>query len=244
MIVLGIDGSTSQSSVCLGSDQGVLAAASLGRPQWHAEFLTPAIDFCLVHAGLEVDAIGGVAVTLGPGLYTGMRVALVTAQMFAHARGLPVIGRSTLDLLAFAYRHVRSDRVITAVLDARRGELFWARYRPVGDGVQRISEQRVGMPDKLAVELEATAEDTLCVGEGAVMHERLLTSTGAQVTAGRGEPSAVTLTELTLPAFLREDTQRPEDLRLAYLRQADATINWRKRGALRGGRAQAEGEAS
>lgn len=236
MLVLGLETSTPQSSVCLATERGVLAAATLGRPQSHGEFLTPAVDFCLRHTGVHMDAVSGVAVSLGPGLYTGMRVGIASAQALAHARGLPVVGLASLDLVAFAARHTR--RLTCSVIDARRGELFWGLYRSAPGGVQRVSELRVGTPEKLAAEVEATDEDVLAVGDGAMAHAELLEAAGADVSTSPSTayPSAQFLVELALPRFLREDTQRPEDLRPVYLRQADARISWHERGALLGGK--------
>lgn len=236
VIVLGIETSTTTSSVCIGDDGGTIAAAELTRAQKHAEFLLPAVEFCLTQAGLGMDDVAGVAVGLGPGLYTGMRVGLATAQSLAHARGLPCVGRASLDLMAFAVRWVRADRIVCPVVDARRGELFWAMYRPAIDGVQRVTEFRVGPPERLAGEIEALAEDVLCVGGGALAHRGLVEAAGAAVgSAGTAHPDARHLVELAHPRFMREETQRPEDLRLIYLRKPDARINWRSRGALYGG---------
>jgi tRNA threonylcarbamoyladenosine biosynthesis protein TsaB len=235
VLVLGIETSTAQSSVCLGTERGLVASASLSRGQAHGEFLAPAIDFCLRHAGVGPDAVNGVAVSLGPGLFTGMRVGIATAQMFAHARRLPVVGLASLDLLAFPVRHVR--RSICSVLDARRKELFWAFYRPVPGGVQRVSEFRVGPAGKLAGEIEAASEDVLCIGDGAAANRQLLESAGADVgSIGSAYPSAAALVELALPRLVREETQRPEDLLPVYIRKPDAKISWQNRGALYGGK--------
>jgi tRNA threonylcarbamoyladenosine biosynthesis protein TsaB len=236
VLILAIETSTSKSSVCLGRHDGLLASASLGRGQSHSEFLTPAIEFCLRQAGASVEELTGVAVSLGPGLYTGMRVGIAAAQALAHARSLPVVGIGSLDLVAFPHRLVRRDRLVAAVIDARRGELFWAFYRPAQDGLIRVSELMVGRPDKLAAELEATPEGTICVGDGAVAHTGLLTDAGAQVgSIWTAYPQAEALTELAIPRFVREESQRPEDLRPIYLRTADARINWAKRGRMAGG---------
>ncbi len=236
MLVLGIETCTPHTSVCLGTEQGLLASAALGRGNAHGEFLAPAIAFCLAQARQPIGAVAGVAVTVGPGLFTGMRVGIATAATLAHARRLPVVGQTSLDLLAFPVRHVR--RLVCSVLDARRGELFWAFYRPAPGGVQRVTEFRVGPPAKLAGEIEAVPDDVLCVGDGACAYRSVLESTGAEVgSPSMGTPTAEALVELSLPRFLREDTQRPEDLRPLYIRQADARISWRNRGALLGGKA-------
>jgi tRNA threonylcarbamoyladenosine biosynthesis protein TsaB len=235
LLILGIETCTPQTSVCLGTEHGLLASAALGRGNAHGEFLTPAIQFCLEQARVDVAAVSGVAVSLGPGLFTGMRVGIITAQALAHARRLPVVGMASLDLLAFGARHVR--RLVCSVLDARRSELFWAFYRASPGGLQRVTEFRVGGAAKLAGEIEALADDVLAVGDGACANRSLLESTGAEVASNAlAYPSAHALVELALPRFIREETQRAEDLRPTYIRKADARISWRNRGALLGGK--------
>jgi tRNA threonylcarbamoyladenosine biosynthesis protein TsaB len=240
VLILGIETSTTQSSVCIGNERGPVATASLNQGRAHAEYLAPAIQFCLDRAGRTVGGLAGIAVGLGPGLFTGMRVGIATAQALAHARQLPVIGLNALDLLAFPVRYIRADRLICAVIDARRSELFWAFYRPSLGGVQRITDLRVGPPEKLAGEIEAVREDVLCVGDGALLVRSLLESAGAAVAAhGHANPTAWSLVELALPRFIREETQHADDLRPVYVRKADARISWKNRGALFGGTAGA-----
>lgn len=234
MLILGIETSTPHSSVCLSGEDGVVASASLGAGRRHGEFVTPAIRFCLDQAGTTREAITGVAVGVGPGLYTGLRVGLVSARTIAAALHLPMVGLSGLDVLAFQVRHVR--RLICATIDARRGEVFWCFYRSAPGGVQRDSDLRVGGPQTLAAEIDAAGEECLLVGDGARRYAEVLHATEASLgIAGTSWPLAVHLTELAIPRFVREETRRPDEIRALYLRQADAKIGWETRGRLRGG---------
>ncbi|MFN2557836.1 MAG: tRNA (adenosine(37)-N6)-threonylcarbamoyltransferase complex dimerization subunit type 1 TsaB [Nitriliruptorales bacterium] len=234
MLVLSIETSTPRSSVCLARREGPVAAASLNVGQRHGEFVAPAVDFCLRQGGLDVDAINGVAIGIGPGLYTGLRAGMALARTFASARHLPVVGLCGLDVLAFHVRHVR--RLICAAIDARRDEVFWAFYRCAPGGVQRTSELRLGTPLKLAGEIQGLGEECLVIGDGAVRYADVLasedTSLGGQETAW---PDAAHLAELAIPRFLREETLRPAELEPIYLRVADARIGWARRGRLQGG---------
>jgi tRNA threonylcarbamoyladenosine biosynthesis protein TsaB len=245
-VVLALETSTAQSSVCLAGDEGLLAGATLGAPKGraHGEFLMPAVAFCLSQVGLEVGDLTGVAVGLGPGLFTGMRVGIASAQALAHARGLPVVGVASLDLLAFPARHSR--RLLCAAVDAKRGELFWAFYRPAPGGIQRLTEYRVGPVGKLAGEIQAVGDDVLCVGDGAVAQRAALEATGAEVaTHATAYPTAQSLAELAMHRLRRGDGGRATDLEPIYLRRPDAKIGWPARAAMRGGSAQAaarEGE--
>lgn len=240
MLLLGIETSTTHASVALAHDSGLLASAQLGRPGAHGSFVAPAIAFCHRHAQVEPADLTGVAVSLGPGRFTGMRVGIATAQMLAHSRGLPVVGLASLDLVAFTARY--AERPVCAVVDARRGELAWAFYRVASGEIQRRTDVRLGPPDRLAGEIEAGGEvevadqPVLALGDGALAHRGLLVAAGAEVgDAAAGQPSAAALVALARPRFEREDTQRPEDLLPIYLRRPDARIGWSGRGAMFGG---------
>lgn len=231
MLVLAIESSTARSSVALVYGDRTVAAASTSRPRRHGEFLAPGIAFCLAQAGVGIDRVGGIAVGTGPGLYTGLRVGIATAQTLAGARDLPTVGVSGLDVLAFRARHTR--RVVCAAIDARRGEVFWALYRPSPGGVQRIGDLQLGTVDRLSAELDGLGEPTLVVGDVAGA-DRLALDRVTDLAAPSA-PDAEDLGQLTHPRFVREETVRPEELRPVYLRHADATIGWEARGRLQGG---------
>lgn len=234
MLILGIETSTPRSSVALSDRDAVVAAAGLGVPQRHGEFLGPAIRFCLDQAGMSAADVTGVAVGVGPGLFTGLRVGLATAQAFASARSLPVVGLSGLDVLAFGSRHVR--RLVCTALDARRGEVFWAFYRAAPGGIQQVAAPQVGTPDVLAAELAASGEDCLVLGDGGVRYRDVVEDAGAEVAGGASAwPDATDLVRLAVPRFLREETARPQELQPLYLRRADARIGWQERGRMHGG---------
>jgi tRNA threonylcarbamoyladenosine biosynthesis protein TsaB len=234
MYILGLETSTSQSSVAIVDQERVVASASLGVPRRHGEFVAPAIRFCLDQAGITAERITGVAVGLGPGLFTGLRVGIATAQTFAAARELPVVGMSSLDVLAFQARYV--PRMICAVIDARRKELYWAMYRSSPGGVQREGGTRLGNVDQLTADLESVGEDCLVVGDGALAYRQQLEDVDVLVAGpDRAWPDASVLAELAVPRFIREQTQLPTDLQPIYLRDADAKIGWEQRGRLRGG---------
>ena len=147
MLILGLESATAQVGCAIGGHEGVLASSHSARGKRHAENLTPAIEFVCRHAQIEITDIGAIGVDIGPGLFTGMRVGIATAKAMAHALQVPVVGVSSLDLLAHPLRH--SSKVIASVIDARKGEVFYAFYRPVPNGVQRVTEPRVGRIDDL-----------------------------------------------------------------------------------------------
>ena len=229
MIVLGIDTSTSQTSVALWAQGEVVAAMQFAGARKHDE-VAPAVERLLEWTGIELGHVGGVAVGIGPGLYTGLRVGVEAAKTLAQVLRVPIVGVSSLDVLAFAVRTTR--RRIGAVLDARRGEVFFAFYRSVHAGVMREGEYRVERPEAVAAELESDPEEVLLVGNGAMLYRREFEEAGVHVgfaPAALAHPWASALVELSAARFIREETNRPADVVPLYLRKTDAEIGWDRR---------------
>jgi tRNA threonylcarbamoyladenosine biosynthesis protein TsaB len=229
VLILGIDTATPQVSVAIGGHEGVLASTLSARGRQHAESLTPAIEFTCRMARVEFREIGVVAVDLGPGLFTGLRVGVSAAKAMALALGLPMIGVPSLDLLAFPVRF--TPKRIVAVVDARRGELFYAFYRQVPGGIQRLSAHQVGTADDLASELLASGEDNLLVGDGALRYREAFEGLHKVeiLDEALAYPSASSLVSLAHAQALREQFVKPWELTPVYLRKPDAEANWTTR---------------
>lgn len=226
MLILGIETATQQVGCAIGGHEGVLAAFHAARGRRHAETLAPAIEFVCRHARIDLHEISAIAVDVGPGLFTGLRVGVATAKAMAQALRVPMIGVTSLDLLAFRVRY--TNRLIAAVVDARRGELFYAFYRQVPGGAQRLTNYIVGTPDDLASELLARGEECLVVGDGALRYPDVFDDVARTEfgEAGSAHPSPAALVELAHPRALREEFVPHWELQPLYLRKADAEINW------------------
>jgi len=229
VLILGIETATAQVSVAIGGHEGVLGLFEVCRGRRHAETLTPAIQFVCQQADISLAEISVVAVDVGPGLFTGMRVGLAASKALAQALRVPMIGMSSLDLLAFPLRF--SDRTIAAVIDARKGELFYAFYKPVPGGLQRVLEPRCGKVGDLIGDLMARGDDVLCVGDGALRyHEEIKTELHCEFAEQfLSRPSAAPLVQLAHARALREDWVNPWEIQPMYLRLPDAQINWSTR---------------
>ena len=114
----------------------------------HAEQLTPNVVAALADAGLTVDDLDAVVVGCGPGPFTGLRVGMATAAAYAHALGIPVYGVCSLDVIG---QDTTGD--VLVVTDARRREVYWARYR---DGV-RVDGPAVNAPADVPAGAETVA---------------------------------------------------------------------------------------
>lgn len=232
-MLIAISTSTPVSSVALLHDD-TRAVAVLRRPHAHAEFLAPAIEFLIGQARCEPDRLAGVAVDIGPGLFTGLRVGIATAKGLALVAGVPMAAFTSLDLMAFGARH--ASRLICPIIDARRREVFWALYRSTPGGVAQLSVPRVSTPDAVVAELLAQPEEVLLLGDGVREHADAFADVERAMEAGPelSYPSAETALELAARRFAQEEFSRPRDVHPLYLRRSDAEINW-------GGRRQRTG---
>ncbi len=233
MLILGITTSTAQVGCAIGGHEGILGSIQSTRGRRHAETLTPAIEFLCRQTRVPLAEVGCIAVDVGPGMFTGLRVGVASAKALSHARRLPMVGVSSLDLLAFPLRH--SNRLIVCAIDAGRGELFSAPYRHVPGGVQRVSEPSVGSPADLASELMATNDEVLLVGDGAHRYRDAFAGITRVELADQGTafPHAGSLVQLAHARALREDFVGPGEAAPLYLRKPDAEINWQTRDTVR-----------
>jgi len=229
VLVLGIESASAEVGVALGGEDGVLASAQSSRDRRHAENLSPQIQFVCQQAEIELSEVGCIAVDIGPGLFTGLRVGLASAMALAHGLDVPMIGVSSLELGAFAAKH--ASGTILPCYDARRGEVFSARFRGSGDGVEQLSDARVSTPEELADDLKTSGEEVLMVGDGGKRYHEIFSPMANVAFAGAGlwYPSARSLVELAYPRAIEGDTVTAVEIEPMYLRLPDAEINWKTR---------------
>jgi tRNA threonylcarbamoyl adenosine modification protein YeaZ len=143
-LVLALDTSTVVNVGLARGDQ-VLATATVADQMAHVEQLTPLVSECLDTAGVRVSDLGKLIVGLGPGPFTGLRVGVVTAQVLSYTLGLELRGVCSLDVLAAQFTGESSGAFVVAT-DARRREVYWARYTAAG---VRVGEPAVSRPSDL-----------------------------------------------------------------------------------------------
>jgi len=177
VIVLGLDTATTATVAgVLRADGSVVEVRDDPAPgvrPGHANRLLAAAEEALERAGVGWDEVERLAVGVGPGSFTGLRIGIATARALAQARDLPLVGVSSLEALAHG---AVGDHVVLAVLDARRGEVFAAAWR----GDERLVEPVAIAPAALA---ESLLAGTLAVGDGAVRFREQLERAGAGVPA-------------------------------------------------------------
>ncbi|MBM2802290.1 MAG: peptidase glycoprotease [Deltaproteobacteria bacterium] len=205
MRILGIDTATTTASVALIEDDELVAEKFYNRQSVvsenvtiapkgnHAEIVVPLIQAVLDQAKFSLSDINGFAVSIGPGSFTGLRIALATVKGIAYELGLPVVGISTLH--AQAARVTDTQDLICALLDARKQEVYAALFRRVHGTLMRLSDDGV-MAVTTAIEMIERARQMgscTAVGDGAQAYQKcLLQSLGSRLRIGAdGEYSTV-----------------------------------------------------
>jgi tRNA threonylcarbamoyladenosine biosynthesis protein TsaB len=152
VLVIAIDTSTPAVTVAAHDGTRVLAESMTVDARRHTELVASAIVDVLAGAGADRRDITAVAVGVGPGPFTGLRIGLVTARVLGSALSVPVYGMCSLDIMA---RRVSVDGPFVVVTDARRREVYWARYDATG---RRTDGPAVGAPAVVATDLPAAGE--------------------------------------------------------------------------------------
>jgi len=190
--VIGIDTSAKTGSVALCDGDRLVAEVTLDMERTHSERLMPALDAALKLVGWEIADAELIAVATGPGSFTGLRVGVTTSKSLAFALGVPAVGVPTFDAIAHRWRY--RDGELCILLDARKQEVYAARYQ-CGDGSARfIGEFRCLPVDDLLAEIE---HRVLFVGDGVPPYrDRIGEALGdravfADAEAGMSRASAV-----------------------------------------------------
>jgi len=217
--VLAIETSTLAGGVALLEDDVLVAESLLGIRLTHSERLLPAIDRLLTDAGWRPADLGGLAVAIGPGSFTGLRIGLSTAQGLAMALGMLVAGVPTLDAMATGLPFAALP--VCPVLDARKGELYCCRYRWDGRAMARDWEYLALAPAALAARL---TEPTILLGDGAQL---VVSPHVVLAPAHRRHPSPGAVALLGAAALAAGEGVAPGALVPLYLRPSEAELKRR-----------------
>ena len=190
MKILALESSATAASVALCEDESLIAQSFRDTGLTHSQTLLPMTEELLVHCGLAAADLDLIAVAAGPGSFTGLRIGVSTAKGLAWAAGLPCAGCSTLE--SMAWQLAGFDGEICAAMDARRHQVYNARFRAESGRLVRLTEDRAIALEDLIEELRGTAAVQLVLGDGAKLC--------CDALAGAGIPARLA------PANLRQQT--------------------------------------
>jgi tRNA threonylcarbamoyladenosine biosynthesis protein TsaB len=219
--LLGLDTSTPATSACVLRADGeafeaLAAPERLALPPAHASELMPAVADVMERAGVDWDELDAIAVGVGPGTFTGLRIGIATARALATAAGLPLRRVSSLAALAAGI----DDLVRLPLIDARRGEVFAALY----EGEREFWPPSVMRPKELIEQLGNAAVNPLAAGDGSLRFRGMFEEAGIRVEPDHSEAHLVRARcvcrlglgapdeapEAVLPDYLREPDAKPQ----------------------------------
>lgn len=229
MVTLALDTSTARGSVAVRRDGATIVARAGDEHRPHATRLPGDLFDALADCGATLDDVSVLAVGLGPGAFTGLRVGLATVQGLAFARNLPVVGVSALDAIASAAA-IDDAKDVAVWLDGARKEVFAAQYRrdpSVLFGVEALGDPIAAPPDAVLIEWVARGwrAPTVWVGEGATVYrDVILRHSPGAIVKTVVTPRAALVAALGERAFAAGLAGAPNALRPVYVRRPDAEL--------------------
>jgi tRNA threonylcarbamoyladenosine biosynthesis protein TsaB len=229
--VLGLDTSTQIASLAIVARGQV--AGSISRPlNSHGAALPGVVDELLSASGFKIRDLGAIAVGIGPGSFTGLRIGISYAKGIAMASGCAIAGVPAFDAMALALLERNNigagtelGRLVSVVVDARKGEVYAALYRVVADGVEKLSEELVITLEHLASRIN---EDVTFVGDSRAKDAAvLLGKQGHKVAVfetGALDLRGVALAAIGAARFARGEMDRAAGLEPLYIRTPEATF--------------------
>lgn len=218
MLTLAVTSSTAVVGVALRTADALLCSEHLSTDRRHAEELTPMIQRVLLAAECTLGDVGRLAVDVGPGRFTGLRVGITTVRTLAFALQIPVVAVTSLEVLALSQGPIREGSAVTAVIDARRAEVFQQRFGPEGP----LDEASYGPPEEMAGRVGPT---DVVLGDGA---DRYAETYGAVPGASHlvgVEPLAAIVAQISLDrSAVAGSLVAP-----IYLRDPDVQVNIKTR---------------
>ena len=224
MKLLTIEASSVSASVCITEDTTLLAQSFQNCGLTHSTTLLPMADHVLRTSQLKLHDLDAIAVTVGPGSFTGIRIGVATAKGIADGANLPCIPVSSL--IGNAWNVTLTDRLVCPVMDARRNQLYNALFA-IQDGVPvRLTEDRLILLDSLKEELISQEKSVLLVGDGAqICYNTLMQTAGLDVMiapSGCQYPAAYGTAMEAYRLYQEGKTVPAAELAPVYLRQPQA----------------------
>ena len=172
MRILAIDSSSMVATVAITTDGILNAEYTINHKKTHSQTLLPMIAEIVKMIEIDMDSIDAVAITGGPGSYTGLRIGSATAKGIGLALNKPIINVPTMD--ALAYNLYSSQYVICPIMDARRGQVYTGIYKFEETEMKTIKPQCIMMIDELIKELDTIKELVMFLGDGVDVHKQLI----------------------------------------------------------------------
>lgn len=168
MKILGIDTSTHSTSICVLDDDKFICEYTINTKKTHSQKLMVMIESMIKESDLNIKDIDAIAICIGPGSFTGLRISMATAKAIAQVRNLPIIAIDSLESLAFNISHC--DKTICSILDAQKNQVYTGKYRFENGELKTLEKIKVIKIDELIKEISSSDQEVILVGEAVSIY--------------------------------------------------------------------------
>ena len=169
MKILGIDTSTMAANVAVLEDDKLICEYTINTKKTHSQKLMPMIENMLKLSDIDIKDIDAIAICVGPGYFTGLRIGMATAKAMAHVNNIPLIGVNSLEILGANMD--LCNRNICSILDAQRNQVYMNKYILKDDKITELEEISIKPIDELLEEISSSNEDWVLVGEAVYKYK-------------------------------------------------------------------------
>lgn len=230
MPILALDTATMVSSVAIASPDKLLAEVTLQTKLTHSEVLMPHVQQVLAMANIKKTELDAIAVSVGPGSFTGLRIGLAAAKSMAYALGIPLVGVSTLEAMAW---HYPVPGIYTlSVLDAQKGDVYAGLYSWQQEAVHLVKPVEV-LPFAEVIDFCQNLDlPVVIIGDIAQKKQALIRAAGSNIIAAQPHmimPRAANVAMLAQKKLAAGRTDEVMTLEPLYIRRSEAEVLWEKR---------------
>ena len=231
MKILGIDTSTKFCNLGLIEDEDILIECTInGLKKKHSSILVPAIKNLLKTIDLKIEEINGIAVSIGPGSFTGLRIGLSVAKGLCYARSLPLLGIPTLDAMAFPFKEI--PYLICPVLESKKDEIYDVVFRG-GVSLHKVMDYKCEDIQSLLFRLSPLKEKIIFSGDGIKKYRDIIKEKIGKdalfIDSQLNLPVATSIAFLGLNKLKKGEKDNISTLSPFYLRKSEAEIIWEKK---------------
>lgn len=230
MPILAIETATLVSSVALATEDKLLAEITLQTKKTHSELLMPHIAKILAMAGAKKADLKAIAVSIGPGSFTGLRIGLATAKALAYALKIPIVGVPTME--ALAYGSLVPGSILAPMLDAQKGNVYQAAFQWQDGKLKEVMPVAVMDIHEALQKLAEYQAPVLTMGEAAVLHQEKIRAVGKNLHIAaphviiQRAASVAGLGHILLKEGATQDLMALEPV---YIRRSEAEVLWERR---------------
>lgn len=223
-MILAIDSSSLVASVALVGEDAIIAEYTVNLKKTHSQTLLPMIDEIFTMTGLDKKELKAIAVTGGPGSFTGLRIGAATAKGLALALNIPIINISTIDAMAYNYNHC--NKLVCPIMDARRNQVYTGIYRCPEEELQIVVKPCALSIDELIDKLNELNEEVVFIGDGIPVFKEKTDETLAvkhfYAKQHQGRQRSSTIGAIAWNMYKEGKTTNPDKFAPDYLRLSQA----------------------